>query len=255
MMRLMELWQLILYGVVGFVMSVLSGITGGGGGFVMTPLLVFLGLSPAQAVSTTKINGLTVSLGALGGLRSQHSSIHWGRVGAIMGLAFGTGLLAPFVIRGLDSDYYRIALGIILLLMVPVMLVKKIGIKPHTPSRLQRVFGYGAVTFALALQGAFSGGLGTLVNVALMGLLGMTVTEAQLAKRWSQIVLNVTVILGVLGSNLIYWPVIPLSIAITLIGGYVGAHLAVKRGNQFAINVMIGLMIASAIALIAGIGF
>jgi len=48
----MHAWQLLIYGVTGFVMSVFSGIAGAGGGFVMTPLLILLGLTPAQAVSS-----------------------------------------------------------------------------------------------------------------------------------------------------------------------------------------------------------
>jgi uncharacterized membrane protein YfcA len=53
----MEPLELALYGGAGFLMSILGGIAGGGGGFVMTPLAIFLGLTPAQAVSTGKFAG------------------------------------------------------------------------------------------------------------------------------------------------------------------------------------------------------
>ncbi len=36
----MELWQLVVLGIAGFVMSVISGIAGGGAGFVTTPLAI-----------------------------------------------------------------------------------------------------------------------------------------------------------------------------------------------------------------------
>jgi uncharacterized protein len=245
-------WQLVLYGLVSLGMSVFSGIAGGGGGFVMTPLLIFLGLTPAQAVSTGKIGGLAITVGTIGGMRSEHERLSKWRVSAVMVLALVVGLLVPFVIRGLESGAYRVVLGVILLLMIPVMIVKKVGITPHEPSRPRQVAGAGLLTAALFLQGAFSGGLGTLVNVVLMGMLGMNATEANLTKRWSQLVLNVTVVMGVLASHLIVWRYVAVAVPTTLVGGYVGGWLAVKRGNQFVLNAMMVLMAVSALALILG---
>jgi uncharacterized membrane protein YfcA len=241
----MEWWQWVIYAGAALVASILSGIAGAGGGFIMTPLLIFLGFTPAQAVSTGKINGLAVTLGSLTGMRSQHGTLSRRKVVPV---------LVPFVIRGLESQVYRILLGLILLLMIPVMVLKKIGIKPHQPSTAQKVGGGVLLTLALFLQGAFAGGLGTLVNVVLMGMLGMTATEANLTKRWSQLILNVTVALGVVASGLIVWPLTLVAVPTTLIGGYIGGHLAVRRGNQFVLNVMIGLMVVSALALIFGVG-
>ncbi|MDB5178240.1 MAG: rane protein of unknown function [Patescibacteria group bacterium] len=248
----MEWWQLGIYAVMATGMSVFSGIAGGGGGFVMTPLLIFLGLSPAQAVSTGKIGGLAVTIGSLGGMRAEHGRLSRRRVVPVMILALVVGLLVPFVIRSLESEAYRVLLGIILLLMIPVLIVKKVGIEPHQPKLWQRYAGGALLTLALFLQGVFSGGLGTLVNVVLMGMLGMTATEANMTKRWSQLILNITVVLGVLLSHLIVWPIVAVGVPANLVGGYLGGKLAIKRGNRFVMNVMIILMVTSALALIFG---
>lgn len=249
----LEWWRLAIYASASIVMSIFSGIAGGGGGFVMTPLQIFLGLTPAQAVSTGKIGGLMITIGSLGGMRSVSKKLSWRKIVPIMILAFVVGLAVPFVIRSLDSEVYRVTLGVILLLMVPVMLLKKIGIKPHVPSMGQKIAGGFLLTSALALQGAFSGGLGTLVNVVLMGMLGMTATEANVTKRWSQLILNTTVVVGVLFSGLIVWQVAAVGAITTFIGGYIGGKIAVKRGNQFVMNIMIILMIISALILIFGL--
>lgn len=249
----MEWWQLVIYGAVGVIMSVFSGIAGGGGGFVMTPLLIALGLSPAQAVSTGKITGLTITLGALGGMKSVHGKLSKRRVIPVMILAFFVGLLVPFVIKSLDSEVYRVTLGIILLLMIPIMVLKKIGIESRTPTMLQRYIGSVLLTLSLFLQGVFSGGLGTLVNVVLMGMLGMTATEANVTKRWSQLILNTTIVIGVFLSGLIQWDVLIVGIPATFIGGYLGGKIAVKKGNKFVVNTMIILMIISAGYLIFGV--
>lgn len=237
-------------GLAAVVMAVFGGIAGGGGGFIMTPLLIFLGLTPAQAVSTGKINGLAVTLGALGGMRSVNGRLSKWRIIPVMILALLVGLLVPFVIRSLDSEVYRIALGIILLLMIPVLLIKKIGLDSYQPKTWQKYLGAGFLTLALFLQGVFSGGLGTLVNIVLMGMLGMTATEANITKRWSQLILNTTIVLGVLLSGLIVWHILIITIPATLVGGYLGGKMAVKKGNKFVMNTMIVLILISALLLI-----
>jgi uncharacterized protein len=248
----MEAWQLVVYGVAGFIMSILSGIAGAGGGFIMTPLLILLGLTPAQAVSSGKFNGLAVTIGSLSGLRKYSGKISKHRVAAIMILAFVVGLLVPFIIKSLESRVYRITLGIILLLMIPIMIYKKVGIKPHQPSLIQKGFGGILLTISLFLQGVFSGGLGSLVNIVLMGMLGMTASEANITKRWSQLILNTTIIFGVLGSGLIIWQVVAAGVGSGLVGSYIGGRLAIQKGDEFIVNVMLVLMLISGLVLIIG---
>lgn len=247
----MEGWDFVIYGAAGFVMAILSGIAGAGGGFIMTPLGIFLGMSPAQTVSTGKFNGLSITIGSLFGMKKAHGRVSRARVVPVMVLAFFVGLLVPFAIKALDNKAYRIAIGIILLLMIPIVILKKIGVHPHNPSRLQKISGGFLLSLALALQGVFNGGLGTLVNVVLMGMMGMTAIEANLTKRWSQLILNTTIILGVIGAGLIVWPAVVVGVSATLIGSYIGGRMAVSKGDEFIMRIMVVLMLVSAVALIA----
>jgi hypothetical protein len=248
----MQWWQLTLYGVAGLAMSIFSGIAGAGAGFVMTPLAIVLGLSPAQAVSSGKFNGLATTIGSLGGLRARRSHVRLRLVGGIMLLAFVIGLFVPAVIKAFDSQTYRLVLGIMLLLMIPIMIRKKVGLHPHTPSRLKQGIGGVLLTVSLFLQGAFSGGLGSLVNVVLMGFLGQTANEAHITKRWSQLILNVTILFGVTGAGLIVWPVVAVGASANLVGSYIGGRIATKKGDAFALNILLGLMTLSAFVLIIG---
>lgn len=248
----MEWWQLVVLAGAAIVMSVFSGIAGGGGGFVMTPLLIFMGLTPAQAVSTGKITGLTVTVGALGGMRSEHGKLSKWRIIPVMVLALLVGLVVPFIIKALDSEVYRVTLGIILLLMIPFLVIKKVGLSAYNPKTWQKYVGAGLLTLALFLKGVFSGGLGTLVNIVLMGMLGMTATEANITKRWSQLILNITIVLGVVFSGLIVWYVLLVIVPATIVGGYIGGKIAVKKGNKFIMDTMIVLIVVSAVFLIFG---
>jgi uncharacterized membrane protein YfcA len=248
----MEAWQLIVYGVVGFIMAILSGIAGAGAGFITTPLLIFFGLTPAQAISSGKFNGLATTIGSLSGLRKYSGRISKRTIAAMMILAFIVGLLVPFVIKALDNQFYRITLGVLVLLMIPLVIYKKAGLKPSKPSPIKKGLGGILLTISLFLQGVFSGGLGSLVNIVLMGMLGMTATEANITKRWSQLILNITIILGIISSGLIVWQVVAVNVFTGLCGSYIGGRIALQKGDKLIINVMLLLMLVSGLILIFG---
>lgn len=243
--------ELVVYGVLAFFAAIMSGIGGAGGGFIMTPLLIFLGLSPAQAVATGKFSGLALSVGSLGGL----SDVKRGskkQLAFIIFLALVIGLLAPFAITRLDTQVYRQALGVLLLCMVPILIIKKVGRKEYHPSKLKQGAGYFLLVISLCLQAVFSGGLGTLVNIVLMAFLGMSALEANVTKRTSQVVLNTVIVLGVLASGLIVWKLAIVAMIASSCGGYIGGRIATKKGDTFVMTVFIILMIVSALYLLFG---
>jgi uncharacterized membrane protein YfcA len=246
----MSLELLIIYGAVSFVAALMSGVSGGGGGFITTPMLILLGLTPAQAVSSGKFAGLSVAIGSLSGLRAVNSRKLWRGAFPIILLALGIGALVPFAIVNLDADVYKRILGVILLLMIPVLIIRKVGFREQPTSKLKTSIGTALLVVALWLQGVFSGGMGTLVNIILMGMMGMTPLEANITKRYSQLVLNTTVVLGVLWTGLIVWSVAAVAVCASLLGSYLGARLAVKKGNRFVMITFMVAMFVSGVALL-----
>jgi uncharacterized protein len=246
-------WDLIIWGLVAFTSSIMSGIAGGGAAFILTPLAIFLGLSPAQAVATGKFGALAITVGSLSGMRKAHGRVSKARVVPVMILALLVGLAVPFFIKMLDNEVYRVALGVALLLMIPVMIAKDVGIKPHHPTSKQRWAGGVLLTIALFLQGVLSAGLGVLVNVVLMSLLGMTALEANITKRWSALILNITIVFGVIGSGLVDWRAVVVASVAMFAGGYIGGRIATHKGDQYIMRFMIVFMAIAAVALIAGV--
>ncbi len=244
--------ELAVYCVLAFFTSILSGISGGGGGFIMTPLGIFFGLTPAQSVSTGKLSGLTVTIGSLAGLKKQWHLASKRKIIPLMVLAFLIGLVVPFVIKTLDQDIYRTLIGSVILGMIPFVIIKKIGVKKHHPVWWQKYVGVALMAVIYFLVGVFSGGIGILLNLVLMSFMGMTALEANLTKRFSQIILNTTVFLGVLTSGLIMWKIAILSSVACFIGGAIGGHMAVKHGDELIMKITILLMFTSGVALILG---
>ncbi len=68
----------ILYSISGFAVGVLVGITGVGGGSLMTPLLVFLfGFQPAVAVGTDLLYAALTKTGGVFVHHGKHQSVDW----------------------------------------------------------------------------------------------------------------------------------------------------------------------------------
>jgi uncharacterized membrane protein YfcA len=80
----------------------------------------------------------------------------------------------------------------------------------------------------------------------------MSAVEANLTKRWSQVVLNITIIIGVVLSGLVIWNVAAIGVVTTFAGSYIGGKMAVNKGDGFIVKIMIGMMLASACALLFG---
>ncbi len=139
-----------------------------------------------------------------------------------------------------------------LIVLIPVILLKGIGIKTAPPSRWKQLLGWPVLVITLLLQAVFSGGMGTLVILTLMGLMGMKALEANVTKRFSQVILNVLIVLGLLGSGLIIWSVAATLFASNTAGGYIGSQIAIKRGDRFITYVFVILMLISGLGLMLG---
>lgn len=245
----MSPYDLIAVGFIGFFLAILSGIAGGGGGFIMTPMLIFLGLSPAQAVATGKLGGLSMAVGSLVGMKSSRKLNKKILISGIV-LSIISGFLASKLIVNIDEDVYGNILGIALILIAPIMFIKKIGHHEKVISRNKQILGYLGLFLALFLQGTLSGGMGVFVGVALMSGLGLDAIQSNITKRITQLVLNSVIVLSLIGSGLILWSVAAVMISVNLLGSAVGGHIAVKKGSAFVSSVMAGLALVSGAVLL-----
>ena len=141
--RSVDIWGLL---AVGGGVGLLSGIFGVGGGFLLTPLLMFLGIPPAVSVAT----GANQMLGnAVSGV-----FVHWRRrnvdgkmaglllSGGLVGSALGVWLFATLQRLGqidlVISLCYLVFLGLVGLLMLSESLRSAIGAPGPAPTKRKR---------------------------------------------------------------------------------------------------------------------
>lgn len=235
--------------IASFFSSIMGAIASGGGGFIMTPLLILFGLTPAQAVATGKISGLATTVGSLGGMRGIRMKDKRLLV-ILLALALLAGLISPRIIVNLGGDVYVIILGITLILIAPVIYLKKLGHFTKQVSKNHRIVGYFITFIALLLQGVFSSGLGIFVSIAMMAVLGLNALEANVSKRSVQLLLNSTIILSLVGTGLIIWRVALTVVFANLAGSYIGGKIAVKKGPRFVSFMLAVLAFMGGVALL-----
>jgi uncharacterized membrane protein YfcA len=235
--------------LVTFVASVLSGMAGGGGGYIITPFYILIGLTPQQTVATGKFARFGLTAGAVFAFKKRMLDNKRLSIFIII-LAALIGLITSIVLRKINNTSLQLLMGIFILAMVPLMLQKKRGLHRHRPNRIQQAIGGVLMAITLFLQGILGGGIGSLTSVIMIVFFGTTALESNAMKRKASLVLNIAIVGSLLGSGLINYKYGLFGMAGGLLGGYVGSKQAIKRGEDFARYALLAFMVVSGIWLI-----
>ena len=237
----------IFIAVVGLISGVLSGMSGGGGGMLMIPAFIFAGLPPQQAVATGKMNGLGASFGGLS-VFAKTGYIRRDVLRVMIPVAIVVGLVTPFAFAAIESDVFQVLLGIILILLVPTLFLKKKRLE--APSRKHRTAGYFAYSGVLTLQAIFGSGVGSLALFILTLLLGTSKLEANATKRAVNAVLTPITFVALLLGGFVVLSYGLVGLATVFVGTHIGSRIAIKHGEQFVTAAMAFTVAVSGIILI-----
>src|SRR3989344_264524 len=227
-MNLDLLWTFL----VGVGASLLSGLAGGGGGLISAPFFIPTGLPPHVAVATTKFGALGVTLGSLAKFRQtehvRREHVVFLSILSIAAAIIGTRLLI------LSSDaLIEKVVGVMMLASLPFIFLKNIGVARSQPKPWQEMLGYIFYFIILVLQAAFGAGIGMVLMIIMMGLMGFTALEANATRRIPGFLLASVSLLIFILSDVVYYSYGVAILAGMLIGGYLGAHIAIRQGNSF----------------------
>jgi uncharacterized membrane protein YfcA len=230
--------ELILFAVVNLIAATLSGAAGGGGGLVSLPLLVQLGLSPATAIATGKFAGLGLSAGS--SLRFFREKLADRRLLIVFSVfAVIASLLGSLLLLAV-KDYERqleVVMGLVILFVgIPLLYFKHMGVERHDRSQGMRSLGFVLLFIGIVFQAALGGGIGSLQLIVLMGCFGMTALTASATRRMMQLLVAVTSLVVFILSGIVDYRFGLVGLGTSLVGGYLGAHIAIKKGNKFVIN-------------------
>lgn len=239
----------------GGIVGILSGMFGVGGGFLLTPLLFFIGIPPAVAVATgaTQIVASSVS-GLLAHLKRRTVDLRMGSVLLIGGLiGAGLGIIIFNYLRSMGqvdllvTIFYVVFLGIIgsLMFIESLRAIRKSGRIPtrrkhnwihNLPFKIKfRVSGLYISVIPPMMVGVFVGILSAIMGVgggfimvpAMIYLLGMP-TKVVIGTSLFQIIF-VTAFTTLLHATTNYTVDIVLAVFL-LIGGVIGAQFGTRIG-------------------------
>jgi uncharacterized protein len=166
-----------VYVTSGFGVGLLVGMTGVGGGSLMTPLLILLfGIHPATAVGTDLLYAAATKTGG-GMVHGLARSIHWPAVRRLASGSIPASILTLVVLwqLDLDSGTARSLINVVLsfaLLLTAASLIFRKAILESLGRRLERLDD-GAIARATVLVGAT---LGALVSISSVGAGAVGVT-------------------------------------------------------------------------------
>jgi uncharacterized membrane protein YfcA len=243
-MHFLFLFGLLLIGVVnGFI-----NVTGGGGGLITTPLLLALGLSPYAALATSKF----VPIGGLvsGGAKYYKEKVVR-RNKSLLYLAIIVSI-GGFIAANLTLSINATILKYIIITATSVMLLLAIFAKDRPVSQVSKDTVSHSPSFGLLfwsfIVSIYQGSIGIGGGIFLAAIFRKFMQYSYLASAALMSVLTILIALisaatftlkGVV--NFEYG--IPLFLG-SIIGGYVGAHTAIKKGDRLLKLITIVVSIA-----------
>jgi len=227
--------QLLLF-VISLVANIFSAFAGGGAGLLQFPVLIFLGLPFGVALATHKVASVALGVGAtLRNLREGSLDARLTLFILVCGIP-GVILGASFILRVPDRSA-EIALGVLIIALGLYSVFKpELGQTQREImwTRWRRFIGGAVLFFIGVLNGSLTSGTGLFVTLWLVGWFGLDYKRAVahtlvlVGLYWNG---SGALTLGLIGD--IKWSWLPALLLGSLLGGYLGAHLAITQGNRW----------------------
>lgn len=246
----MDLFNQLLLFVVSLVANLFSALAGGGAGLLQLPALLFLGLPFGVALATHKVASVFLGLGAT--VRHMTSSrLNWQFALFILVAGLPGVVLGASIILQVDDQISQGLLGLLTLSLGLYSWFKPQLGQEHDPKH-RNLIGFvigGLVLFVIgALNGSLTSGTGLFVTLWLVRWFGL---DYKAAVAYTLVLVGIfwngsgALTLGILGE--IEWSWLPALILGSLIGGYLGAHFAIIKGNRLVkrsfevVTVLVGI--------------
>lgn len=244
----------ILIFFISLIANLFSALSGGGAGLIQLPVLIFLGLPFGLALATHKVATIALGLGATARhLKENNIERDYALLMILAGVP-GVTLGASYILQ-VPDNIAETALGILTMALgVYSYFSPQLGQQLHRKNR--NLKGYlvgGLVLFIIGiLNGSLASGTGLFVTLWLIRWFGF---DYKLAVAYTLIFVGLfwnatgAVTLGLLGD--IHWLWIPPLLLGSFIGGYLGAHLSIVKGNKLIkrsfeiVTLLIGLKLVS----------
>lgn len=225
----------------------------GGGGLVQLPALLLVpGISPVQALATNKLASIMgTSVSAATFYRRVHPDL---RTAGPMALTAFVGAIGGAALASrIPSELFTpIILGV--LVLVAVFTIARPSVGATTQLRWSGNGHLGAAAGIGLVIGAYDGllgpGTGTFLVISLVSVLGYAFLPASAIAKIANFATNAGALIFFVPHGAVLWGLGLAMGAANLVGGYIGARMAVAKGSGFVRGVFV--VVVSALILRLG---
>jgi uncharacterized membrane protein YfcA len=240
----------ITIAVVSTFANILSQLAGGGTSLVNIPALILLGVDPRVAIASIKMS----SIGGVTALPTyiKNNKVVWKYIPFFIAISIFSALGGGYLLLSLDSDVVQRIIGILILLLLPVILLKKKWGLVHNATRPKWLERLGILVYLIVavLQSAFASGMGLFATFTLVTFFGYSLVHANATRRIALIVQNFIVFIVLFAGGLVDIGVGLALLVGSLAGNFLGAKLVIYKGSSVVKVFFILLIIISAIKLL-----
>lgn len=241
-------WYLLLL-VAGFIAGIINTIAGGGS-FLTLPALMLFGLDPKIANGTNRV---AVLLSSASAVATFHQHGHLDRklatrltLPTLAGVPLGA-LLAIY----LPAAAFEPLFGAMFLVMAVLLVLNPKRLTDQKSVRPDRHRAMLPLFFAIGVYvGFIQAGLGILMLLAMSFLNTGDLVASNAIKNWVAFVVTLAATIVFVIHGMVEWvPGLTMAVG-NVIGGVVGAKLAIAKGNRLIFAFLVVVMIATGIKLI-----
>ena len=245
----LEIGKLISIFGVGVFASFI-GAMAGSGGLITIPFLIYIGIPPHIAIATNKCAAIGLKIGATAKFR-RTDFIKQNYLLPFLIISVFAALAGAQLLLVIDKEVLSRIVIILLLLVLPLLFLKRdLGLVDQAHSRLRQYAGYAFYFFAQVFSAFFGGGAGTMVIYILMFFFGFTIIQASATAMIPSLVSNgIAFVIFAYSGYIDYEAGIALFFG-TLLGGWLGAMVAVRKGNRWVKTVFVGVVIVLIVKIV-----
>lgn len=248
----MDILNLIVVLVIIFITSIF-GVVVGGNSFINIPAIILLLDLPAKVAIASNMFGL-IFLSLSGGMRFQAAKkVNLKLLTLLASITLISSFLGAHLVVRVPEQLLRRTISIFMLSFVALVIARRnqrLGEETKPVTRMHSAVGY-ILTFVLGIYGGFfSGGYVTMLTLTYVTLFGMTFMEAAGITKFINVISSLIAALVFMQKRLVeYQLALPMA-ASMVVGAWIGASIAIKKGNRWIRNLFLVSIVALAIRLL-----
>lgn len=228
--------QLVLLFFVAILAGILNSVAGGGS-FFTVPMMIFSGILPVMANTTSTVALWPGTAASLGAYRRELGQIHLKLIFLLVGTSIIGGILGALLLLHTPQETFVRLLPYLLLvatliftfsgMLTKMLHARNIDSQAHLP--LLTIIGVSVAQFIIAIYGGYFGGGAGILMLATLAMMGMkNIHSMNALKALLGASINGIAVVIFIVAHAVIWPQAILIIVGAIIGGYSGASFARK---------------------------